>query len=274
MAATPPLGKGAKPVLIGSQDAVGIITLNRPDRLNAWTGQMERHYFDALTTLAADSGVKAIVVTGAGRGFCAGADMSDLDDHATSGPKDVAGERPQTFPLTIGKPIIAAINGPCAGIGLVQALMCDLRFAVEGAKLTTSFAKLGLIAEHGTSWLLAKHVGIGNALDLLLSARVVRSEEALRMGLVNRVCPDGTVVEEAIAYGQMLATTVSPAAMSIIKAQVYEHYNVALASALEKSNALMSRTLEQEDFREGVRSFIDERAPVYRGLSLSPASTK
>ena len=261
------------PILVESRGPVSVITLNRPERMNAWTAAMERLYFDALGDLAADTSVHAIVVTGAGRAFCAGADMEDLDSHATTGPKDVIGVRPQTYPLTIGKPVIAAINGACAGVGLVQALMCDLRFAVEGAKLTSSFAKIGLIAEHGTSWLLAKHIGIGNALDILLSARVVLADEALRMGLVNRVCAAGSVVDEAVAYADQLARTVSPNAMSIIKSQVYEHYNLALDDALQKSNALMFQTLGSSDFREGVAAFIDRRPPEFPGLSLAPVTS-
>ena len=259
------------PVLVERRDRVAVVILNRPERLNAWTSQMECLYFDALTELAADDTVYAIVVTGAGRAFCAGADMDDLDKHATDGPTDVVGSRPQTFPLTIGKPIIAAINGACAGVGLVQSLMCDLRFAASGAKLTSSFSKIGLIAEHGTSWLLAKHVGIGNAMDILLSARVVLAEEAFRMGLVNRVTEPGAVLDAAVDYALELARTSSPQAMAIIKGQVYGHFNVELPTALERSNELMFQTLAGADFREGVSAFIERRPPNYRGLNLTPA---
>src|SRR5438874_1551482 len=170
---------------------VALLTLNRPERLNAWTGEMERAYFGALQDCAASQDVRVIVVTGAGRGFCAGADMQDLK---AIGNGDVdsaaaADRRPQTFPLTIPKPIIAAINGPCAGIGLVQALMCDIRFAAKGAKLTTAFARRGLIAEHGSSWILPRLIGPARALDLLMSGRIFLAEEAERLGLVNRALP-------------------------------------------------------------------------------------
>ncbi len=163
-------------VLRTIEDDVAVLTLNRPDRLNAWTAEMQTMYFDLLEDCAACEDVRAIVVTGAGRGFCAGADvaglqaLSDGDDGLRATGHD---ERPVTFPLTIPKPVIAAINGACAGLGLVMALMCDLRFAASGAKLTTAFARRGLIAEHGIAWILPRLVGPARALDLLMSCRVV-----------------------------------------------------------------------------------------------------
>lgn len=223
------------PVLVEIADGIALIRFNRPERLNAWTPQLEDEYFDALEQMAADVDVKVIVVSGSGRGFCAGADMTGLESTA-DGPGRVESGRPKTFPLSIPKPMIAAINGPCAGIGFVQAVMCDVRFADEGAKMTASFSKLGLIAEHGISWLLAKHVGIGHALDILMSSRVILAPEAASMGLVQRVCPDGTVVEQAMEYARMLATSVSPAAMATIKSQVYSHYLLSIGEALALSD--------------------------------------
>src|SRR5271170_6517566 len=186
-------------------DGVALLTLNRPDRLNAWTGEMERAYFAMLEQCAHDQHVRVIVVTGAGRGFCAGADMQELqaigDGTLTAAP-GAHERRPQTFPLSIPKPIIAAVNGACAGIGLVQALMCDLRFAAEGAKLTTAFARRGLVAEHGISWLLPRLVGPSRALDLLLSGRVLFGEEALQIGLVNRVFSADSLLDETMVYAR------------------------------------------------------------------------
>ena len=189
-------------VLRTVEDGVALLTLNRPDRLNAWTAEMERAYFGLLAECAAAEDVRAIVVTGAGRGFCAGADMQELlaiGEGAIDEAAAARDERPQTFPLTIPKPIVAAINGPCAGIGLVQALMCDIRFAAEGAKLTTAFARRGLVAEHGISWILPRLVGPARALDLLLSGRVVLAEEAAELGLVNRALPGDRLLDEALA---------------------------------------------------------------------------
>lgn len=258
-----------------SEDAgggVALITLNRPDRLNAWTTQLEREYFDALAAADADRDVRAVVVTGAGRGFCAGADMDMLQGIGEAGGRrrDGATEarehRASTFPLGIDKPLIGAINGACAGIGFVHALMFDVRFAAAGAKFTTAFARRGLIAEHGASWLLPRLVGTSRALDLLLSARVVLAEEALEMGLVNRVLPGEALVEEAVAYARDLAANCSPASMAIIKRQIHDHADADLAAALAESDAYMARTLSGPDFKEGVASFVERRAPDFAPL--------
>src|SRR5207245_627909 len=160
-------------------------------------------YFDLLDDCAQSDDVRVIVVTGAGRGFCAGADMAELQSIGADGLEGTAAEhdpRPQTFPLTVPKPIIAAVNGPCAGIGLVQALMCDMRFAAEDAKITTAFARRGLVAEHGISWILPRLVGPAHALELLLSGRVLLGAEAARIGLVNRALAPDMLLDEALAY--------------------------------------------------------------------------
>ena len=202
------------------EQGVAVITLNRPERLNAWTAEMEQLYFGMLEECAAREDVRAIVVTGAGRGFCAGADMQELQQlgEADASPADVAEarqeRRPQTLPLTIPKPILAAINGPCAGIGLVQALMCDLRFAAAEAKLTTAFSRRGLVAEHGISWILPRLLGPARALDLLLSGRVLLGAEAQAMGLVNRALPREAVLDETIAYARELALRCSPVSIA------------------------------------------------------------
>src|SRR4051794_38134341 len=211
-------------LLRDTSDGVAVLTLNRPDRLNAWTFELEQAYFGALADCAEDPDVRVIVVTGAGRGFCAGADMDDLQGIG-SGALDVderaAQRRKQTFPLTIPKPIVAAVNGAAAGLGLVQALMCDIRFAAAGAKFTTAFSRRGLIAEHGISWILPRLVGPSRALDLLLSARVVLAEEAFAMGLVNRVVAPDALLDETLAYARDLAVNCSPASLAIVKSQIY-----------------------------------------------------
>ncbi len=159
-------------------DGVLLLTLNRPDRLNAWTLAMEERYFGLLAEAAADPDVRAIVVTGAGRGFCAGLDADALSGVAGGTPLSEHPRRPQTFPLEIPKPIVAAVNGAAAGIGFLQALVADVRFAAAGAKFTTAFARRGLLAEHGMSWLLPRLIGHARATELLLSARVFLAEEA------------------------------------------------------------------------------------------------
>jgi enoyl-CoA hydratase/carnithine racemase len=256
-------------VLIKIEEGIALLTLNRPDRLNAWTGEMQVAYFDLLDQCAGSEDVRAIVVTGAGRGFCAGADRQNLSALANDDGEPGGGDydaRPVTYPLTIEKPIVAAINGPCAGLGLVLALMCDLRFAAAGAKLTTSFARRGLVAEHGISWILPRLVGPARALDLLLSGRVVRGSEAADLGLVNRAVPDQDVVAEALAYARMLASDSSPASMATIKRQVYADYELGLGRALEEANRLMLESFSGTDFGEGVQSFLERRQPRFAPL--------
>jgi enoyl-CoA hydratase/carnithine racemase len=259
-------------------DGVALLTLNRPGRMNAWTPAMEGEYFAALEQCSHDADVRAIVVTGAGRAFCAGADMQDLqalgngsapertDEHDRGHGSASDQRRAQTFPLSIPKPIIAAINGACAGIGLVQALMCDLRFAADDAKLTTAFARRGLVAEHGISWILPRLVGPAHALDLLLSARVVLGREAAAMGLVNRSLPRERVLDEALAYARELVVNCSPASLATIKRQVHSDLQRNLSDALHEADRLMLRSFTEADFVEGVNSFLERREPRFAPL--------
>ena len=241
---------------------VALVTLNRPDRLNAWTPEMVTRYFDLLDGAAADRNVRAIVVTGAGRGFCAGADMQALQD-ITGGGGEWKIDRPQIHALSIPKPIVAAINGACAGLGLVHALMCDIRIAAAGAKFTTAFVRRGLIAEHGISWMLPRLVGPARAADLLLSGRVFLAEEALEMGVVNRVLPAAEVLPAALAYAADLAENCSPSSMAMIKEQIYRHVALDVEAALADSNRMMAATLGSRDFKEGVASFLEKRPPRF-----------
>lgn len=258
-------------VQIHIEDGVALLTLNRPERLNAWTFEMEQAYFGLLDRCAESAEVRAIVLTGAGRGFCAGADMQDLQAIGAGAvdAEAVRERRPQTFPLTVPKPIIAAINGPCAGIGLVQALMCDVRLAAEGAKLTTAFARRGLIAEHGISWMLPRLVGPARALDLLLSARVVLAQEAQELGLVNRAVAPERLLEEALGYARELAVSCSPSSMATIKRQVYEALQQSLGDALEDADRLMLESFTAPDFAEGVASFLERRDPRFAPVAGS-----
>jgi enoyl-CoA hydratase/carnithine racemase len=256
-------------VQMAIEDGVALLTLNRPDRLNAWTVEMEQTYFGMLEECAGSAEVRVVVVTGAGRGFCAGADMHDLQALGNGGVEasDHASERrPQTYPLSIPKPIIAAINGACAGIGLVQALMCDIRFAAEGAKLTTAFARRGLVAEHGISWMLPRLVGPARAMDLLLSGRVVLAEEAAGMGLVNRVLAPEKLLEQTLEYAGELAASCSPASMATMKRQVYADLERDLPQALAEADQLMLESFTAPDFVEGVTSFLERRDPRFASL--------
>ncbi len=256
-------------VLRSVTDGVALITLNRPERLNAWTAEMGCAYFDALQECDDSANVRAIVVTGAGRGFCAGADMQQLQALSSGDAQQtsaVADTRPQSFPLSIQKPILAAINGACAGLGLVQALMCDIRFAADSAKLTTAFSRRGLVAEHGISWILPRLLGPARALDVLLSGRVVLGQEAAAIGLVNRALPPERLLDETMAYARELAVSCSPASMAAIKRQVYADLARGLPAALDEANRVMGESFLAPDFAEGVASFLDRRDPHFAAL--------
>lgn len=249
-------------VLYDVADGVATVVLNRPERLNAWTPALETAYFDALAQADASPDVRAIVVTGAGRGFCPGADLELLED---LDPAAVAGDpRSDLFPTTLRKPVICAINGACAGLGLAMALVCDIRFVGRSAKLTTSFSKIGLVAEHGTSWLLPRLVGHAAALDLLFSSRVVQGEEAVRLGLANVVVDDADVLASAQDYARGLARTSSPFAMAAIKRQVYADASVDLLTAVREAYRLVEQSLDHDDFRKGI-------AAVRRGEPVTHA---
>ena len=248
-------------------DGVAILTLNRPDRMNAWTAGLETRYFQLLEECDRSADVRAIVVTGAGRGFCPGADMDALQGKDTGdGNLTAADRKPVTFPLTVRKPLIGAINGAVAGVGLVQALMFDVRFAAAGAKWTFAFARRGLIAEYGSSWLLPRLVGMSRALDLLMSSRVFTSEEALELGLANYVTPKEEVLDAAVAYATDLVQSCSPTSMAVMKQQLYGHALVDVDTALKESNKLMRESLGRQDFKEGVASFVEKRVPSFEPL--------
>jgi enoyl-CoA hydratase/carnithine racemase len=263
-------------ILYPVADRVATITLNRPDKLNAWTRNMEREVRQAIDEAAADENVRVIVVTGAGRGFCAGADMSLLQDVADKGlhPLPDAGngsgaagdfERQYSYFPSVPKPIVAAVNGPCVGLGLVIAMFCDLRIASEEARFGTAFARRGLIAEYGLAWLLPRIAGHANAMDILLSARVFGAQDALRMGLVNQVLPAAEFAGAVAAYARELANSVSPRSMAVIKRQVYAGMSQTLGQALDLATGEMRASLQCEDFKEGVAHFVEKRAPAFTG---------
>ncbi|HYD10971.1 MAG TPA: enoyl-CoA hydratase-related protein [Acidimicrobiales bacterium] len=248
-------------------DGVGILTLNRPERMNAWTGELETRYFQLLEDFDKSDDVRAIVVTGAGRGFCPGADMDLLQGLGGGGESLAAADRkPVTFPLTVRKPLIGAINGACAGVGLVQALMFDVRFAAAGAKFTFAFARRGLIAEYGSSWILPRLTGMSRAIDLMMSSRVFTAEEALDLGVVNYVVPKEEVLDAAIAYASDIAQNCSPTSIAVMKQQLYSHALLDVDSALAESNKLMRESLAREDFKEGVKSYVEKRPPAFPPL--------
>jgi enoyl-CoA hydratase/carnithine racemase len=205
------------------------------------------------------------VLTGAGTSFCPGFDMGRLDEVAGR-PVNISARRPQYAPRLFRKPLIAAINGACAGLGLTQALMCDVRFAAHGARFSTAFARRGLGAEYGMSWVLPRYVGVANALDLLLSGRVFEAAEAKELGLVNRVVEPAEVLPAARAYARDLAVNCSPAAMAAIRHQVLADLDASFEDACRRSYALMEVLNSGYDFREGVDSFVQKRPPAFAPL--------
>lgn len=264
-------------------DRVATITLNRPERLNAWTPLMGQEVRSAMKSAAEDSAVNVIVFTGAGRGFCSGADLEKLESGeelriAAQREKEYVEQQARSgsmvradfmrkysyFPA-IPKPIISAINGPAAGLGLILILFCDLRFASEKARFSTAFSRRGLIAEYGISWMLPRIVGLSNALDLFFSARLIDAQEALRMGLVDRVFPSEGFMEGVLAYAGEIATSVSPRSIRVIKKQVFDGLFQTLSEAIEVADREMLLSIESEDFREGVASFIQKRPPLFTG---------
>jgi enoyl-CoA hydratase/carnithine racemase len=255
-------------------DGVAVLTWNRPERNNAWTVAMETEYYRLLEECGEDEAVRVIVVTGAGRSFCPGMDANVLADNAQSGATTNPHLRkPFTLPRSIPKPIIAAINGACAGIGFVAAMNCDLRFASSKAKLTTSFVQRGIMAEHGLAWSLPRVVGASVALDLLFSARVIMALEALELGVVDRVYEPEDLMKYTLDYARNLAQNSSPLAMGVIKRQVY----AAQESSHEEARTLalrywMGMLRHHPDFNEGITSYLEKRPPQFAPWDpLTPA---
>jgi enoyl-CoA hydratase/carnithine racemase len=253
-------------VLRETDGGVCTLTLHNPERRNAWSRAMEDRYFDLLDECDADPEVRAIVVTGAGSTFCPGLDTQRLSAAAAAGQLDLRDRRPQTHPLGIRKPMVAAINGACAGIGLMQALHCDVRFAARGARFTTAYARRGLPAEYGSSWILPRLVGLENALDLLLSARVFDADEAKALGLVSRVVEPHAVLTAAREYARDLAESCSPTAMAAIRRQVYGDLSRTFSDSMVHTLGLMTQLNGGADFAEGVASFVEKRPASFAAL--------
>lgn len=257
--------------------ATAVITFNRPDRMNALTKVLEAQLRDAIEWAGRNPDIRAIVLTGAGRAFCAGMDMDELE---VLPPEDIRAEqwmRPYdmnrradyqtrySYLPAAPKPVISAVNGAAAGLGLVLALYSDFRIASEQAVFATAFARRGLIAEHGIAWMLPRVVGHANAIDLLLTSRKVDAAEALRMGLVHRVVAADRLLPEALALARALSTEVSPRSVRVMKRQLWEAPYQGLGEAVVLANAEMVASLQSEDFQEGVAHFQQRRPARFTG---------
>lgn len=264
---------GAVNVTYAVEGPVGLVRLDRPEKLNAFTFRMVEEIRSIVEKAAADPSVTAVVITGNGRGFSAGLDTGDLAKSASgqvasSDREPDPEELPALFShiLRVPKPVIAAVNGVAAGGGFVLAMMCDLRFAATSASFTTAFSRRGLVAEHGTSWLLPRIVGLNRALDLMWSARRITAEEAYRIGFVDRLVPDDTLLDEVRAYVDDLAANVSPRSLAVMKKQIYGDLSLGLRDALFGADVHVQASLAHPDSTEGVVSFVERRPPEFAPL--------
>ncbi|MFG3022402.1 enoyl-CoA hydratase-related protein [Streptomyces sp. NPDC048254] len=249
------------------QRSVAVITLNRPEVLNAMTRPMAEAYARALRDADADPGVRAVVVTGAGRGFCAGADLGVLNEGADAVRRFLPDSKDlPDLALRLRKPVVAAVSGPVVGIGFAYMLGSDIRFASRETRISTSFARLGLVAEYGLSWLLPRVVGTPWALELLLSGRTIDAEEAARIGLVHRVTEPGEVLSEAVDYAADLAAGCSPSSLAAIKAQVYADLARPREEALARTLELMDASFDGPDLAEALLARRQKRPPAFQPL--------
>lgn len=271
---------GFDEIIYEKANRVAVITLNRPARLNAWTARMESELREALLDSEHDDKVGAIVITGAGKAYCAGADMGALNrvaDGTTSAVQAVSGEVAgtsetradfrQRFSWIAGlrKPVIGAINGACVGLGFTTCLYQDIRIASENARMGLIFVRRGLAIEHGSSWMLPRIVGLANAVELAITGRLVDANEALEMGLVNRVVPQDKLMATAREVASEIANKCSPLGVAQAKKLIYQHLFTDLATGVRDDDASMEMMTRSEDFKEGVKAFVEKRAPKFTG---------
>jgi enoyl-CoA hydratase/carnithine racemase len=263
-------------ILYDVRDGIATITLNRPEQLNAWTDVMADEVYAAIHGAGADENVRVIVLTGAGRAFCAGGDITGFK---SDNPRQLIDKLPRSYDFSrrpdyqsratyfpsIPKPIVGMLNGATAGLGLVHALFCDVRFAAEEATLTTAFSRIGLASEYGMAWILNRVAGHANALDLLISGRKIKGPEALRLGLVNQVFPAAELSSATYSYAREAADLVSPRSARVIKRQLWNLPFQSLHEAVISDSDEMMSSNVCEDFQEGKLAFKEKRSPRFTG---------
>jgi len=257
---------------------VGLITLDRPDRGNAWTGRMDTEYRWCLQQADQDADVRVVVVHGAGKRFCVGGDSQALEGHVERGGYDRGLDDEQAHPgyglhpdfdqpfasqFGLSKPIIAAVHGAAAGIGLSLVTFADLRFAAPGTKFTTAHGKLGLPAEYGLSWLLPKIVGTTRAMELLLTSRVFLAEEALEIGFVNAIHPEAELLPRVLAYAEELASSVAATSLRETRRQVYLDMHRPVGEGISESMRLLNEMMGTAEYKQGVRALVEKRPPDF-----------
>lgn len=265
-------GAADETVLLSAERGVALLTFNRPNRLNAWTFPMSERFFDLIEQCDDDPEVRVIVVTGAGRGFCAGMDMDALKEVGTSAPVSDPTRRRADAITRVRKPVIAAVNGAAVGVGFVIACACDIRFAAGGAKLGALFPQRALPSEDGLSWLLPRIIGLPATLDILMSGRIVLAEEAAGFGLIKEVLRQEDVLPRALDYATGIAANCSPAALAMIKRQVYSDMQTSLDDSLRLSRRLRDEMVVSADFAEAMASFAEKREPRFAPLPRRGAS--
>ena len=259
-------GRGMDPLVrYEVRGAVAVLTLNRPERHNAWTLELEQELFDLADRADADRRIGAIVLTGAGKSFCPGMDMSALATLG-QGPGVAARPRPPTHLRSMRKLTVAAINGGCAGVGFVQALCCDVRFAAEEARLSCSFTRRGAPAEYGASWLLPRLIGLADATDLLVSGRTIDAAEAERLRLVSRTAPRVELLDQAIGYAQDVAANCAAQAVQAVKAQLAGDACRDLPDAVLEARRIAHEPARRPDLAEGARAFLEKRRARFAPL--------
>ena len=271
------------------ETGIAVVGFNRPGRGNSWTPQMNAEYRWIMAQLDQNPAARVIVVTGAGNQFCVGADFKALDlyaktteDYAQTLQRDdlaqpghgvrEAFDHDIVWQWGMKKPIIAAVNGACAGIAVAVAAFADFRYAASGAKITTASARIGLPAEYGLGWLLPRMVGITHAVDILLTGRIVLAEEALKMGLLHGVFPAEVFQERVLERARTMARTLSPMGVATTKRQLYsELMHLDVGGAVEDSKALIGALLRTPDYQEGAAAMMERRDPGFMPLDRNAA---